>query len=573
MKLFKHSLFTLLMFTGFGLSAQVAINTTGNAPDSSAVLDLQSTTRGMLIPRMDSFQRESITTPATGLMVYDTDSNSFWFWNGSEWSEVGTSREWSLTGNIGTDTTNNFIGTTDDMPLDFKVNNQRVMRYQSATDSPNLIGGYSGNSITSEKKGAIIAGGGSAAEQNIITNDFSVISGGAANKAFGYISTVAGGKLNEASGNFSAIGGGFGNKTQGIAGTVSGGDSNEANGVYSSVGGGRNNLAGGDYSFASGRRAKIDADHDGSFLFSDQNNFDFNSATSNEFAVRSTGGVRFVTAIDGSGNPTKTVSIDTSGRLGIGTTSPETPLSLLGNGGTQPVGITQNQVGGSATLELTTTDTDGDQATRLLFRGSADTANIEFYSGARGSETATMFISGTDGNVGIGTITPSSALDVNGEVRIQGGNPAPGAHLVSTDDTGNAEWRLPSDDYFFERDETMYTFTNNSLYYVLQTTSMELKEGDYIEIMGQATGRIPSGSGIDIFDFRIVVGACEYYTENLLIQPDEDSNNHDNNVNLTLFTVYQAPYDCTAEINLEVKNSGDDDYTITNPRMSVRRIR
>lgn len=563
MKLFKHSLFTLLMFTGFGLSAQVAINTTGNAPDSSAVLDLQSTDKGILIPRMTTAHRNAIDDPANGLMVFDTESNSFWFWNGSEWSEVGTSREWSLTGNTGTDTTNHFIGTTDDMPLDFKVNNQRVMRYQSATDSPNLIGGYSGNSITSGKKGAIIAGGGSAAEQNIITNDFSVISGGAANKAFGYISTVAGGKLNEASGNFSAIGGGFGNKTQGIAGTVSGGDGNEANGNYSTADGGRYNLAGGDYSFAAGRRAKIDADHDGSFLFSDQNNFDFNSATSNEFAVRSTGGVRFVTAIDGSGNPTKTISIDTAGRLGIGTTIPDRPLNIVGDAGNGQLAKLESNNGNGLEID-----------------GWNSGANIDpiisgdnFYFGR--DVTLGNFII-QSGNVGIGTTTPSSALDVNGEVRIQGGNPQPGARLVSTDNNGNAEWQLPSDDYIFERDEVLHSYSSSDSYHTLfYIPPMDFSAGEYLEINAQATGRIPSGSGVDIFNLQIWITACGFSgpVEEIKFQPGESSDDHDNYVNLTMFTAAQITSDCTGEIILQVNNSGDDAYTIENPRMSVRRIR
>ena len=48
--------------------------------------------------------------------------------------------------------------------------------------------------------------------------------------------------------------------------------------------------------------------------------------------------------------------IDSSGNVGIGTGSPQTPFSLQGNGGIKPVGITQNQVGGGTTMELTTED-------------------------------------------------------------------------------------------------------------------------------------------------------------------------------------------------------------------------
>lgn len=53
----------------------IGIGTT--SPNSSAMLDVSSTTKGMLTPRMNSMQRASIATPATGLLVFDTDTNSF----------------------------------------------------------------------------------------------------------------------------------------------------------------------------------------------------------------------------------------------------------------------------------------------------------------------------------------------------------------------------------------------------------------------------------------------------------------------------------------------------------------
>jgi len=90
------------------------------------------------------------------------------------------------------------------------------------------------------------------------------------------------------------------------------------------------NVAAGDYSFAAGRRAKINGAHDGAFLFADQNNYDFNSTAVNEFAVRATGGARFVTAIDGSGNPTKTTVITSAGNVGIGTNAPSQKLHVNG---------------------------------------------------------------------------------------------------------------------------------------------------------------------------------------------------------------------------------------------------
>ncbi len=70
-------------------SAQISINTDGSMSDSSAVLDITSTDRGMLIPRMDSLAREAIENPATGLMVFDNSTNNFWFYSGG-WQEINT---------------------------------------------------------------------------------------------------------------------------------------------------------------------------------------------------------------------------------------------------------------------------------------------------------------------------------------------------------------------------------------------------------------------------------------------------------------------------------------------------
>ena len=66
----------------------VSINTTGSTADSSAILDVESTTQGLLIPRMDSLQRQAISNPAEGLLVYDLDTRSFWYFQDSAWTDL-----------------------------------------------------------------------------------------------------------------------------------------------------------------------------------------------------------------------------------------------------------------------------------------------------------------------------------------------------------------------------------------------------------------------------------------------------------------------------------------------------
>lgn len=88
--------FILLTFSlqsyaqGLPINSQlpVSINENGNLPDNSAMLDVKSTTKGVLVPRMTSAQRNSINSPANGLFVYDTNTKSFWFYNGSVWKDL-----------------------------------------------------------------------------------------------------------------------------------------------------------------------------------------------------------------------------------------------------------------------------------------------------------------------------------------------------------------------------------------------------------------------------------------------------------------------------------------------------
>lgn len=75
-----------LFFSAKCFSQSVSINNTGAAADSTAILDVSSSTKGLLIPRMTGQQRTTISNPATGLLVYQTDSNpGFYYYNGTSW--------------------------------------------------------------------------------------------------------------------------------------------------------------------------------------------------------------------------------------------------------------------------------------------------------------------------------------------------------------------------------------------------------------------------------------------------------------------------------------------------------
>ncbi len=92
---------SILLLTGFTIKAQVSISDNGNLPDNSAMLDVTSTGKGVLIPRMTSSQRDNIPSPAIGLIVYVTTDGHYYYHNGSSWQKLvaGFDDDWTVSGN------------------------------------------------------------------------------------------------------------------------------------------------------------------------------------------------------------------------------------------------------------------------------------------------------------------------------------------------------------------------------------------------------------------------------------------------------------------------------------------
>ena len=116
----------LLIITAFSVftkAQSVGIGTT--TPNANAQLDITSSTKGVLIPRMNTAQMTALTSPE-GLMIYNTDSAAFAYRNATAWvflkGTANVANNWSTRGNAGTDTAKNFMGTTDDIDIIFKRN-------------------------------------------------------------------------------------------------------------------------------------------------------------------------------------------------------------------------------------------------------------------------------------------------------------------------------------------------------------------------------------------------------------------------------------------------------------------
>ncbi|MHC1774160.1 MAG: tail fiber domain-containing protein [Lentimicrobium sp.] len=114
----KSLILFIILISPFIVFPQMAINTDGSAPNASAMLDIKSVTKGLLVPRMTSAQRTSIITPDEGLVVFDISTGSFWFSKLGVWVELAdkSNSPWqSAGGNIYFNTGN--VGIGDNTPV------------------------------------------------------------------------------------------------------------------------------------------------------------------------------------------------------------------------------------------------------------------------------------------------------------------------------------------------------------------------------------------------------------------------------------------------------------------------
>ncbi|MBK9538775.1 MAG: hypothetical protein IPO12_08550 [Flavobacteriales bacterium] len=139
-----RSLFTIgMLVSAIGAQAQIGINATGALPNSSAMLDLNSTTRGLLVPRMTGAQKSTLGgTAAEGLIIYQTaavldDPDGYWYYDTDllpvpGWVNVSINQPWHWGGNTGTVTGTNFIGTSNNQGFVMRTNGVERMRLTTA---------------------------------------------------------------------------------------------------------------------------------------------------------------------------------------------------------------------------------------------------------------------------------------------------------------------------------------------------------------------------------------------------------------------------------------------------------
>jgi|GEM_PF-1480342 len=338
---------------------------------------------------------------------------------------VAADRFWQLGGNAGTTPGTDFLGTTDNQPFEIKVNGLRAMRFEDNGDSngpksdgaPNVIGGSPVNFVAAGVVGATIAGGGATnyfgggGVTNSVRADFGSVLGGVGNTASGYASTAMGCETTASGDSSTAMGrdttaSGFASTAMGRETTASGhistamGENTTASGYASTAMGafttasgyastamgygtdasgnastamGNDTTASGECSTAMGSRAR--ANHTGTFVWADKTAADFPSGQNNEFAIRASGGMR--------------VSSDNSIITGFNIENTTIPTGS---------GKWLQQVVGSGV--------------------SGRVGNFAIWYVGGGNSSLTLQ---PDGDVGVGTTTPTFKLHVNGTAGKPGG--------------------------------------------------------------------------------------------------------------------------------------------------------
>ena len=401
----KRILSTLLLLASlsilFAQTEGIGINTNGNAPDPSAMLDIQSSEKGLLIPRMDSSSRNAINSPSEGLMVYDSSMTSFWFFDGGIWQQMRASQDvdtlWSR------DSLSNIFITGG--------NNQIIGEGSFVAGKFNTLGPFSRDNI-------VLGNGNFSADGNLSIGGWNNSSDGVESLAFGYFNTlpspngIAVGKGNILGIFSGAIGIGRDNLSTGLA-TTALGSTNKASGVRSTAIGASNETEGA-LSVGIGFRTK--AESFGEIVLGVLNQpsggDSLNWVATDPLFVIGNG--------QNANARSNAMTILKNGRTGIGTASPANTLHLVGNqGGTQGVMTIQNtnSTGFAGTYY---NDLTGDRKGWIGWVNTTATGLVGEGTLQMGSGQARVFLNPNTGRVGIGTPTPSAKFAVSGGANFSG---------------------------------------------------------------------------------------------------------------------------------------------------------
>lgn len=425
---YKEKILWLIVFViGFGItdtSAQIAINTDKSIADGSAMLDVKSTDKGMLIPTMTAAQRDLIATPAVGLMIYCSDGNEFYYYYDGLWNLVGgdADNDWvidendiysGVTGNIGigTSTPTQQIELSGSLKMPNTTSATTGILFQDTAhfmhdylkpgnSGANLFLGYFSGNMTmggsNTEHGTYNVGIGDSVLCSLTSGSYNTSTGMFSNRLLteGSCNTSFGGHANwQSTSTNHCVSIGFGSLAYNTVG-----NNNTAIGQYALINNatGSNNIGIGYF----GGRSIISGNHNIDIGIQTEL---LNATANNQLNIANT---IFGTDIDGSG------SNISSGNIGIGVIEPQKRLHVDGDimfGGFDSGDFMDILVSNKKVVFLQ----DYDNAAQLFTFELTDRAG-SYYSFNSGSNELMRLT--TDAKLGIGTSSPDYSLQVDGVI-------------------------------------------------------------------------------------------------------------------------------------------------------------
>ena len=375
--------------------------------------------------------------------------------------QVATTNTWLLTGNTGT--TNAMVGTLDSQPLDLVVNSRRGLHLEPsapAANEVNVVGGSGLNVVSTGISGATIGGGGSYSRwYNFVTHQWYTNDGH--QSVAGNYGTIGGGYSNSIAlgADYGTIGGGANNllKTNADHGFVGGGMNNSAAGSFASVGGGTNNTASGFAATVGGGALNVAS---GAAAFVGGGGFDGSTYNAN------------VASGPGSVVAGGTQNIASGSRSTIGGGH----NNFATNGYATVPGGAWNLAGGMSSFAAGQTAKARHDGTFVW----GDASTLADFA----STTNNQFLIRATGGVGIGTTTPSTALEVAGTVK-----------ATSFLGQGSVPWQTVSGTSQQSQPNNGYVVTSSSQ--VAVTLPGSPSAGDVVSVTGAGSGgwRVSQNAG------------------------------------------------------------------------------
>jgi hypothetical protein len=406
----------MMLFNSSLLFSQVSINTDGSPPDNSSVLDVKSTTKGMLIPRMTQTERDAITSPANGLLIFCTSNNQYyankgtssapnWMIISSHWISSNQDIYFNL-GNVGLGTTTpgRQLELTQSIKIPATTSSSTGIIFKG--DIP-FLHDYKGpialgfNTFLGQDAGNFTMGGGGnyhgCNNTGLGFNALHGVTSGYANTGVGSfsLSSTTVGIENTAVGLHSLIANTIGNRNTAL-GYMAGHDNVEGgnntligyNANYFNQGGGNNTIIG----YEAGKGSALHNKNGNIFLGCQAG---FYETGSNKLYIENSNSSSPLIGGDFSLN-----EVYLNGKLGIGTSAPSASLHIAG------------------TMRLV----DGTQATGRILKATADGtaswADPSTISDGDWTISGSDMYSAVSGNIGIGTTTPEQQLELTQSLKL-----------------------------------------------------------------------------------------------------------------------------------------------------------